>query len=771
MNNSSPQLENLEQPAVVEFERELWDVFSTARHGSDLSFGEFLKLTLGLIFLAYLNEQSGSSGESQKQRIKISTESGWKHLLSVSEHDIGQAVNQAINSIEKLNGQLSEISYADYSRVDGSTLRSLIHSLHDVSKTVEESGFAEFFESLLHRAARETGMKTGAFCTPTAVSKLMVELVDPRGGMTIYDPCAGVADFLQETIHHIEANESNATQFKLYGQEPNRENYSLGKMKLAMNGSYDADLRLGNTLLDPQHITSTGMVQFDRVISKPQFALKLGKGELEQDKHNRFEYGGISRNADFAFIQHMIASLKPDGVMAVVTTHEILFRGGREAKIRQRILDDDLIEAIIGLPPSIFYDTRISTVILVINKNKPPGRVGKILFINADKEFDKDRNRNLLREENIARILSTFRQYKEIERFSKVASRVEIQANSFNLNITRYADSSPLAGLVTQYDSFKKYTVNDLSIEINSTLRGRKFKDQSNAVYIYRTGSKVTACLQELEGKHDRYYQVILKENALNRYVAQFLGTSVGQHALSVLMSGTTISFLRKSDLAECNIALPTLETQRSIIETHAKLSLLKREIDAIDRELSLNPKGLDEFHKQLDSMLEVVGQLSEADHIRGLIRKDESKTVEFKETFSHDLRKNERAKYIEESSLKTVVAFLNSDGGTLLVGVSDESRINGVDFEIKKYHKNNPDKFLLHFKNLLRSKIGEAFYPLISYDLIKVEGRRVLLVVCRASDRPCFMDDKIFYVRTNPATDKLEGTKQYEYIKTRFGI
>ena len=523
--------------------------------------------------------------------------------------------------------------------------------------------------------------------------------------------------------------------------------------------------------LDPRHVNHDGVIQYDRVVSNPPFALKVRQEELEQDRHNRFKYGLSKRSADFAFIQHMIASLKPKGVMAVATTHGVLFRGGREGEIRQRLLENDLIEAVIGLPSSLFYGTAISIVILVVNKNKPPERVGKILFINAEKEFGKDGNLNVLQSENIARVVSTFQEYSEIERFSAIATLDQIQANSFNLNIARYADSSPFAGLINQFgDSFEKQTLKDLSDEINSVSRGKNFEDKPNAVYISRVGHKVTDCLKQLEGKHDRYFQVVLKDNALSAYVAQFLGTSVGQHSLSLLVAGTAIQSLSKSELPECTIALPDLDTQSNIVDTHGKLASLKEAINEIDRELSLNPKGLAEFRKQLDSMLEVVGQLSEADHIRSLIRQDESKTIEFKETFSHDLRKNEKASYIEEASLKTVVAFLNSDGGTLLVGVSDDNKVKGVDFEIKKYHKDNPDKFLLHFKNLLRSKIGEAFYPLASYDLVEVDGQRVLLVTCKASDRPCFMDDKVFFVRTNPATDKLEGTKQYEYIQTRFG-
>ena len=236
---------------------------------------------------------------------------------------------------------------------------------------------------------------------------------------------------------------------------------------------------------------------------------------------------------------------------------------------------------------------------------------------------------------------------------------------------------------------------------------------------------------------------------------------------------GTISQKLRKADLQECIVALPDLETQDEIIATHGKINRLKAAIDEFDRELSINPVGLGEFRSQLDSMLTVIGGLTDADFIRGVIRQGESKTVEFKQTFSLNVHHDsgQRDSKIELSSLKTVVAFLNSDGGDLLIGVSDDEKITGVEGEIEKFHNNVADKFLLHFKNALKRSVGEQFYPFIKYRIIEVEGKKVLAVKCKASECPCFLDDKAFYVRTNPATDLLEGGKQYEYIKHRFGL
>ena len=166
--------------------------------------------------------------------------------------------------------------------------------------------------------------------------------------------------------------------------------------------------------------------------------------------------------------------------------------------------------------------------------------------------------------------------------------------------------------------------------------------------------------------------------------------------------------------------------------------------------------------------MLEAIAVLTDADKVRAIIREGESKRIEFKESLSLDVRKQTKELYIEQASLKTIVAFLNTEGGDLLVGVSDDGQIRGVDGEIEKFHKNR-DHFLLHFKNLLKSKIGEGFYPFIDHRLVKLDDVHILLVKCKASQTPCFLESKDFYVRTNPATDKLEGLPLAEYLKHHF--
>ena len=230
------------------------------------------------------------------------------------------------------------------------------------------------------------------------------------------------------------------------------------------------------------------------------------------------------------------------------------------------------------------------------------------------------------------------------------------------------------------------------------------------------------------------------------------------------------IPHLNKSDLAQATIALPSFDDQEKILVTQQKLNDLKNSIDNFDNELALNQTSSKSILAQLDSMLEAIGGLTDADEVRNIIRQGESKNTEYKETLSLDVKKKTKEKYVELSALKTIVAFLNTEGGTLLLGVADNGELTGIDIEIDKFHKSNTDKFLLSMLYIIKTRIGEEFYPYIDYKLVAISDKNVLFVKCKESESPCYLDDAVFYVRTNPATDKLEGPKLVQYVKNHFG-
>jgi len=323
--------------------------------------------------------------------------------------------------------------------------------------------------------------------------------------------------------------------------------------------------------------------------------------------------------------------------------------------------------------------------------------------------------------------------------------------------------------LETQYKTYEEHSLGDLAVEINYARTGEQLQERDNAIYIPRIGnSQIIYRLEDAKLKHHNYFQVVLRYSVLNEYVASFFRSALGRLVIGSLTSKTFIPHLNKKDIEQAIVALPRLDEQKTIVQTQNKLQVLKSAIDGFYSELALNPTSSSSILDHLDMMLAAIDSLTDADRVRGFVREGETKYVEFKETLGLDVKKQIKEKYIEDSALKTVVAFLNTDGGKLLIGVSDDGQIPGLDAEIGKFHK-NLDKFLLHWKNLLKTRIGEEYYPFIEYRAIKVDVKHVLFVECKSSQSPCYLDRTDFYVRTNPATDKLEGPKLVEYVKNHF--
>jgi restriction endonuclease S subunit len=324
---------------------------------------------------------------------------------------------------------------------------------------------------------------------------------------------------------------------------------------------------------------------------------------------------------------------------------------------------------------------------------------------------------------------------------------IEIEHRTF-YGFHRVKIKQQIEKLETQYKEYEEYSIGEIADEINNVEHGKSHVEKTNSVYIPKIGnSPVVAKLSDTTIKHQNYFQVVLGEKAINEYVAAFFKSKLGELVLQSLTSGAVIPHLNKRDLEQATIALPSFDNQEQILVTQRKLSDLS----------------------QLDSMLEAIGGLTDVDEVHSIIRQGESKNIEFKETLSLDVKTQTKEKYIELSVLKTIVAFLNTEGGTLLVGVADNSEIKGIDVEIEKFHKNNADKFLLHVKNMIKTRIGEEYYPYIEYKLISVIGKNILSVKCKKSKSPCYLDNAEFYVRTNPATDRLEGPKLVQYIKHHF--
>jgi type I restriction enzyme M protein len=383
--------------------------------------------------------------------------SRWEFLRDEVHENVGDAINKALGGLEEKNraveGVLDHINFTAQvggkSRLNDRNLRQLIQHFSKFRLRDEDFEFPDMlgaaYEYLIKYFADEGGKKGGQFYTPRDVVRLMVRLLDPREGMRIYDPCVGSGGMLILSRDYVREIGGDPHNMALYGQDSNGSVWAICKMNLLLHGVRNADIRNGDVLANPLHIDEGELMRFDRVITNPPFSQTYATEGMEFKE--RFRYGYTpekSKKADLMFLQHMLAVLRPSGKMATVMPHGVLFRGGSEGSIRESIVREDILEAVVGLPPNLFYGASITTTILVLRTkgSKPKERKGKVLFINADREFREGRAQNYLMPEHIEKIVTTYKAFEDVTKYSKVVSMEELAENDFNLSILRYVDSS-----------------------------------------------------------------------------------------------------------------------------------------------------------------------------------------------------------------------------------------------------------------------------------------------------------------------------------------
>ncbi|MCX7571290.1 type I restriction-modification system subunit M [Tumebacillus sp. DT12] len=374
------------------------------------------------------------------------------------KHDIGNMLNKAIAAVEEENDALAGVlkNNIDFNALKGKT-KIPDQKWKDLLDHFNQPGFVlindnfEFpdllgaaYEYLIKFFADSAGKKGGEFYTPAEVVRLLVQITKPEAGHEIYDPTVGSGGFLIQAHQYVEEQGQDPNDLALFGQDSNGTVWSICNMNMILHNINRFTIENGDTLEDPLILDNGQVRKFDRVLANPPFSQNYSRANMKFSNRFREWCLETGKKADLMFVQHMLASLKPHGHMATVMPHGVLFRGGKEKLIREILINDDVIEAIISLPPGLFYGTGIPACVIVANKNKPDTLRDKVLFINADREFAEGKAQNKLRPEDIEKIDHVFTYKREIPKYSRLVCKKEIvEEHDYNLNIRRYVDNTP----------------------------------------------------------------------------------------------------------------------------------------------------------------------------------------------------------------------------------------------------------------------------------------------------------------------------------------
>ena len=385
----------------------------------------------------------------EMHRFEIPDGCHWKDVRETTTN-VGLAIEKALRGIEQANqeylyGIFGDTQWSNKSKLSDRLLIDLIEHFSQYTLGRENANpdmLGEAYEYLIKHFADITNKKAGEFYTPRSVVHLLGLILDPHEGETIYDPACGTGGMLLECVNDLKHNNEDYRTLKLYGQEKNLTSSSIARMNMFLHGIEDFEILRGDTLRNPAYFEADGLKTFDCVIANPPFSLKdWGAENWANDPFGRNIAGVPSKgNGDMAWVQHMVKSMNSTGRMTVVLPHGALFRKGVDGKIRTALLEQDILEAVIGLGANIFYGTQLAACVMVFQQNKTPKQKGKVLFIDASDKYRVGRAQNYLEPNHVQQIYKWYKGYKDVDNHVKIASMDVLKENDFNLNIPLYVE-------------------------------------------------------------------------------------------------------------------------------------------------------------------------------------------------------------------------------------------------------------------------------------------------------------------------------------------
>ncbi|MBT6549767.1 MAG: SAM-dependent DNA methyltransferase [Gammaproteobacteria bacterium] len=399
-----------------------------------------------------LEESGGDEGYAslpEMHRFEIPVNCHWLNVRETTTN-VGLAIEKALRGIEQANqeflyGIFGDAQWSNKNKLSDALLINLIEHFSQYTlgnENVNPDMLGQAYEYLIKHFADLTNKKAGEFYTPRSVVHLLGLILDPHEGETIYDPACGTGGMLLECVNDLKNNNEDYRTLKLFGQEKNLTSSSIARMNMFLHGIEDFEILRGDTLRNPAFFEADGLKTFDCVIANPPFSLKdWGADNWANDPFGRNIAGVPPKgNGDMAWVQHMVKSMNSTGRMTLVLPHGVLFRKGAEEKIRKALLEQDMLEAVIGLGPNIFYGTPLAPCILSFRQSKAPEKKGKVLFIDASDQIRVGRAQNFLEPNHVQQIYDWLKGFVDVENYVKVTTFDDLQENDFNLNIPLYVE-------------------------------------------------------------------------------------------------------------------------------------------------------------------------------------------------------------------------------------------------------------------------------------------------------------------------------------------
>lgn len=746
-------------------------------------------------------EEIAENKMSYRSLFFVPPTSRWNYLVNQAHKNIGNYLNEALGGLEKCNCSLKGIfSSIDFNRKiyggseNDSSLRELIHhfnalNLSDRNKEAQEL-LHKAYEYLISVFAKTAGKKGGEFFTPRSVTKLMAGIIKPNETHRVYDPCCGSGGMFIASKEYIELHGGDGRALACYGQDINRTTWSLARMNMLLHGLSNCTLEQKDSLYHSQHAVCDGeVIKFDRILSNPPFSMKYD------------QTSSGPRIADLVFIQHMIDACSDEGKVATITSLGALFRGGEELNIRKSIINDDLLEAVISLPANLFYGTAIPAALLIFNKNKDVAKRNKTIFIDASHDFLKDKNINRLREEDLSKITRAYYEFKDLDSYAKVVDLDNIRKKNYDLTIKRYVDNSPVLKKINElnkhHQSFEEYGFSQEHPNcIVRSISTPRDTPKNNSILIRRiiAGKKDYFGHHEIDAKQrHNYFEVEFDDTIVSSiYVELFFESELGKLTLLNLPSGNYSYKLTKQDIESLTIYLPSQEEQEKILILAKKLDVAREQLAGYKRDLLTKPSLYQEVESRTDDFVYELSSLDEVSRVKQLIKINETQRIEFKQTFfvnaddlgqkfsKSDKEYKKSCKAEQYKIIKNIATFLNTDGGTLLIGVTDDSQVCGIEMEMQHIKEIKAEAYIKRLSQDIANLIGERNSKWVEYSSVEVDGKTIIVIDCKPATKPVLIPKKNrdgtihnepteLIIRRGTASVTLNGYELLEYTESHF--